>query len=55
MKNKPEDKKDLEECKDKLIALIKEYNCSLISADEWHSVLIRDNDTDETTDASHYE
>jgi predicted transcriptional regulator len=39
---------DLEECRDKIESLLREYNCELISADEWHQVLIRDNDTDET-------
>jgi hypothetical protein len=49
MKKKIRDERDdLEECRDKINKLLKEYNCELISADEWHHVLIRDCDTDET-------
>lgn len=42
---------DLEECKQKLNSLLREYNCYLMSADEWSNVLLIDNDTDETTSA----
>lgn len=46
---KPSNKKsDLEECRDKINDLLREYNCSLMSADEWSKVLIFDNDTYET-------
>lgn len=37
---------DLEECRDKISALLKEYNCRLISADEYSEVLLLDRDTD---------
>jgi hypothetical protein len=39
---------DLEECKLKVLATLREYNCELMSADEWSQVLIRDKDTDKT-------
>lgn len=41
-------KSDLEECRDKIKELLIEYNCSLMSADEWSNILIIDNDTQET-------
>ena len=39
---------DLEECKIKLLAILREYNCELMSADECSQVLVRDKDTDKT-------
>jgi len=39
---------DLEECKFKINKLLREYNCSLMSADEGSRVLLIDNDTCET-------
>jgi hypothetical protein len=39
---------DIEICKSRIIALLEEFNCELLSADEWHRVLIRDRDTQET-------
>ena len=39
---------DLEECRDKINKLLQEYNCGLISADDWCKVLIIDNDTYKT-------
>lgn len=39
---------DLEECKYKINRLLKEYNCYLMSADEWSRVLLIDNDTQES-------
>ena len=39
---------DLEECRNKIIHLLNEYNCDLISADEWYNVLLQDCDTLET-------
>ncbi len=39
---------DIEECKLKIKNILSEYNCYLMSADEWHSVLLVDKDTDET-------
>lgn len=47
-KNKEVEISDLEECKGKVLKILREYNSELISADEWHSVLIRDKDTEET-------
>ena len=38
---------DLEECKNKIKALLLEYNCT-IETDDYHSCWMRDNDTDET-------
>lgn len=49
MKNTKKDKDhDLLECKERIRALLCEYNCELISQDEWHGVLIRDIYTDRT-------
>jgi len=43
---KPENKKsDVEECRDKINELLREYDCHLMSADECSNVLIYDNDT----------
>ena len=36
---------DLELCKLEVTKILNEYNCSLISADEWSRVLLIDNDT----------
>jgi len=44
----PESRRDIEECREKLMALLTEYRCSLITSDEWSSVLLLDKDTDET-------
>lgn len=50
MKKKNREKvKDVEECRDKINEILKEYNCTLLSSDEWHSVIIRDNDTNDET------
>jgi len=38
---------DIEECKDKIKMILREYNCEIISADEYTSVLLRDRDTEE--------
>ncbi len=40
--------RDIEVCRDKIRAMLKEYNCDLISAEEYHGVLIIDLDTHET-------
>lgn len=48
MKRNPEEIRDIEICKKKIEAILKEYNCGLMSADEWHHVLIYDKDTNET-------
>lgn len=54
MKIKQEGLNDLEECKHKLNNLLREYNCSLISAEEWsRRVLLIDKDTNETLLAEH--
>ena len=39
---------DLEECRDKINTLLREYNCLLMSADEYSSVLLCDKDTHKT-------
>ena len=36
---------DVAECKARIRALLSEYNCVLISADEYHDVLLYDWDT----------
>lgn len=41
-------KSDLQKCRVKIKALLEEYNCRIMSADEWSHCLIVDNDTDET-------
>ena len=55
MKKKPEYNNNLEEFEIKLIALLKEYNCRLISDEAWDVVLIMDRKTDETINVSYYE
>ena len=44
----------MKKCKRKIINILEKYNCELISADEWHTVLIRDKDIDETTSVQNY-
>ena len=39
---------DLEKCRKKIEALLEEYNCT-IETDDYHSVWMRDKDTQETT------
>lgn len=41
-------KRDIEICKDKIKAILEEYNCCLMSADEYSHVLLYDNDSYET-------
>lgn len=48
MKNTKNKQTDIEKCKFKINKLLKEYNCDLMSADEWSRVLLIDNDTQET-------
>lgn len=48
MRKKRLDISDLEICRRKIEATLKEYNCELMSADEWHHVLIYDKDTNKT-------
>lgn len=52
MKEPDKKSSDIEECRQKIFALLSEYGCQLISQDEWHGVLIRDNHTDETMSMS---
>jgi hypothetical protein len=48
MRKNDEQNTDIEICKHKIKALLAEYRCYLMSADEWHDVLIVDKDTKET-------
>jgi len=49
MKNsKQTEQTDIEECKAKIEALLKEYNCVVVSQDGYHGCLIEDKDTRET-------
>ena len=41
-------KRDIEICKDKIKAILGEYNCRLMSADEYSHVLLYDEDSYET-------
>lgn len=45
--NKDESLSDLEECKEKILALLAEYNC-VIETEDYCGLWIRDRDTDET-------
>jgi hypothetical protein len=45
--NKPK-KTNAEVCSDNIKATLEEYNCTLMSADEYSWVLVYDNDTFET-------
>ncbi len=48
MRNSKGNKKtDLEECRDKINAILREYNCS-VETDDYHWVWLRDKDTDES-------
>ena len=47
MKQEYEKKSDIEICKSKVKSILEEYNCSLMSADEYSNVLLYDNDTHE--------
>lgn len=48
MKNSKQNKRtDLEECKDKINAVLREYNC-VIETDDYHWAWLRDNDINET-------
>lgn len=40
---------DLDECRRKIRGILEEYNCRLLSADEYSHVLLYDKDTQETT------
>ena len=48
MRNSENNKKtDLEECKERINAILREFNCS-IETDDYHWAWLRDNDTNET-------
>jgi len=47
MARNSKDNTDFDICKIKIEQLLKEFNCEIISADEYTSVLIRDKDTKE--------
>ena len=47
MKKEKELLTDLEVCREKIIALLKEYNC-VIETDDYHFCWLRDKDTNET-------
>lgn len=40
---------DVEECRNKIKAILEEYNCSIHSCDDWSGIYMIDNDTQETT------
>lgn len=46
-KKSPEEKSDIEECRDKINALLKEYNCS-IATEDYCGLWLFDKDTRET-------
>ena len=50
MKKKPEEKKDLEECKIKLDELLKEYNCSIESEAQFGGIYLSANNSNEYVD-----
>tara|TARA_R110002167_G_scaffold23542_5_gene83680 strand:- start:188 stop:379 length:192 start_codon:yes stop_codon:yes gene_type:complete len=47
VKKEKDERSDLEECKAKIAALLKEYNCT-IETDDYAGCWMRDKDTDET-------
>ena len=49
MKKEIKETGDIYECRRKIKELLSEYNCSLISFDDYHSALLYDNDTEEQT------
>jgi hypothetical protein len=46
-----ENKTDLEKCRDEVLAILREYNCTLMDGDEGTYVLLCDNDTGKTINA----
>jgi hypothetical protein len=52
-KKKPEETSDLEECKEKIKAILREYNCRLTDGEEGTHVLLHDVDTLETTNVNY--
>ncbi len=49
MRKKPMKEDDLYVCKRKIEALLVEFNCVIESADQWHSVILTDSDTGDST------
>lgn len=43
-----DNRSDLEECRDKIKMILREYNCRIYSADEYYHTYMVDMDTDET-------
>lgn len=49
---KPENvKRDIERCREEILAVLREYNCTLMDCDEGSYVLLYDKDTHETINA----
>lgn len=46
-KQEKHDRSDLEECKERIQQLLREYNCELCSTYDYSSIFLRDKDTDE--------
>jgi len=40
--------REIEACKEKIQAVLREFNCQIISQDGWHGCLIEDKDTKKT-------
>ena len=51
MKKPENDKRDIEKCRDAILAVLREYNCTLMDTDEGSYVLLYDKDTMETINA----
>ncbi len=51
MKTPNNEKRDIEKCRDEILAILREYNCTLTDPDEGSHVLLYDNDTRETINA----
>lgn len=49
MKHDTDTKSDLEECKEKIKSLLKEYNCTIESSYDYSFVYIQDYDTGESS------
>jgi len=47
MKKTIQEVSDVKECQEKILMLLKEYNCRLFSSNEVHHVILEDNDTNE--------
>lgn len=51
IKNRKNEMRDIEKCREGILALLREYNCTLMDPDEGSHVLLYDNDTRETIHA----